>query len=96
MKKFVFLYCDIDMSPDARAAWGEWFQNLGDRVIDSGNPLAPGRWVTATGGAAVADGGPARSRHISIVGAADLAEAEALAAACPAVSGVLVFEALAM
>lgn len=95
MKKFVFLYCGIDLEPEARAAWGEWFGGLGDRVIDSGNPLAPGRWVTAQGGTS-SDGSAAEIQAYSIIGAADLAEAESLAAKCPAVTGVLVFEALAM
>lgn len=92
MKKFIFLYCGIDMTDEARAAWGEWFQALGDRVIDSGNPLAPGRWVTTTGGS------PAEGeiQAYSIVAAEDQAEAESLAARCPAVTGVLVYEALPM
>lgn len=95
MNKFVFLYCGIDLAPESRAAWGEWFAGLGDRVIDSGNPFATGRWVTAAGAAEPAPGMPAIQAY-SIVSAADLAEAESLAANCPAVEGVLVFEALPM
>jgi hypothetical protein len=38
-------------------AWGDWFQQLGDSVVDSGNPVAA--WKTISSDGSVADGGGA-------------------------------------
>lgn len=93
MKKFVLLYCGYDPAPDAQARWGAWFGENAGHLIDGGGPLGPGRLVTATSASDV-DGDPFIG--YSIIAAADLAEAERIAASAPAISGVRVYEAGAM
>jgi hypothetical protein len=95
MKKYVLLYCGIERSEQSQAAWGAWFAENGARFIDGGNPFAGGRWVTADGASDLPDG-PEAVNAYSIVTAEDAADVERLAASCPAVAGVRVYEALPM
>jgi hypothetical protein len=95
MKKYVLLYCGIERSEQSQAAWGAWFTENGAVFIDGGNPFGGGRWVTADGASDLPDGPDAINAY-SIVSVADAAAAEALAASCPAVAGVRVYEALPM
>jgi hypothetical protein len=92
MKKFVFLYVGMDKSPGAREKWIAWFSENGASFLDSGNPLAAGRLVTAKGGSPL----DSVVAGYSLVLADDLASAEAIAATSPAPGGVQVFEALPM
>lgn len=93
MKKFILLYAGFDESPDAKPRWGAWFGENASHLIDGGGPLGPGRHVTASGGSDV-DGVPFIG--YSIISAADLDEAERIAARAPAAAGVRVYEALPM
>ncbi len=92
MKKFVFLYVGTDESPGVREKWIAWFADNGASFLDSGNPLAAGRLVTAHGGSAL----ESSVTGYSLLLAPDLAAAEAIAATSPAPGGVQVFEALPM
>lgn len=62
-------------------AWIAWFGTLGDAVIDGGNPFGPA--VTVSSDGTVTDGGSSRAGGYSILRAADLAAAAALAQGCP-------------
>ncbi len=45
MKNYLYIYhSDIATAPSAEslAAWGKWFDTLGDSVVDSGKPVVPG------------------------------------------------------
>ncbi len=64
MTKYVLTYHGgggMAETPEAQeelmAAWGAWFGQLGDAVIDGGNPFAESRTVQADG--SVVDGGEA-------------------------------------
>jgi hypothetical protein len=100
MKKFVLLYCGIERSEESRSAWAAWFAENAAVFIDGGNPLAGGRWVTSggardlPGGSEAIDATPIDA--YSIVSVDDSAAAERLAASCPAVDGVRLYEALPM
>lgn len=95
MKKFVFLYCGMpDPSPTTKATWQAWFAELGDSLLDGGNPLGVGRWVTPAGSSDISESDPAKG--YSLVSAESLEAAEAIAATCPAATGVRVYEALPM
>jgi hypothetical protein len=95
MKKFVLLYCGIERSAESQSAWAAWFADNGAAFIDGGNPLAGGRWVTA-GGSSDLPGEAEAIDAYSIVSVEDSAAAERLAASCPAVAGVRLYEALPM
>ena len=75
------------------AAWGAWFQSLGDAVVDQGNPF----------GASAAVGGNGATSGLTgytIVNAASLDDAKKKAAGCPILEGgsgsVEVYETLEM
>lgn len=61
------------------AAWNQWFGELGDAVVDGGNPLGPVRTLDA--GGAVRDGGEVTG--YSLITAADLSDAVTKAKGCP-------------
>ena len=92
MKKFVFLYVGTDESPGVREQWIAWFSENSASFLDSGNPLAAGRHVTGQGARTL----DSAVTGYSLVLAADLAAAEAIAATSPAPGGVQVFEVLPM
>ena len=98
MKKFILLYCGLDVTPDARERWGAWFGENGSRLIDGGGPLGPGRLVTGDSASDVDASGIDSAPFIgySIISADSLDEAERIAATAPASAGVRVYEALPM
>ena len=63
------------------AAWIAWFGSLGDAVVDGGNPFGPATTIAADG--TVTEGGASGLSGYSIITAADLAAATALAQGCP-------------
>ena len=99
MGKYVYVYYSAPNTDGGSAeAWGKWFGELGDKLIDGGNPFA-------VGGKAVHQGGvmPVNDRPVtgySIVNANSMDEATAMAKGCPLVadkdSAVCVYEALPM
>ena len=96
MKKFVFLYQgmweDID---EAKEGWTAWFAEIGDSVVDGGNPFGPGRRVTPTGSEDLPTGTDAITGY-TIVDAESMEAAEKLLANCPIITSVHVYEAMAM
>lgn len=67
----------------AMAAWGAWYQELGDSVVHPGNPVGMSKTVSNTG---VADNGGANPLSgFTIISAADIDAACALAAKNPMV-----------
>src|ERR1700749_4246373 len=63
--------------PEERAAWEAWFGKLGDALVDKGNAVLGGRWVSGEAGRALPLGG------YTMVTAANLEEATRLASGCP-------------
>jgi hypothetical protein len=73
------------------AAWGAWFQALGDAVVDMGNPFGASSGVNG--------GGTSALTGYSIVTAGALDDAVGMASSCPIIEGggtVEVYEALEM
>ena len=96
MNKFLLLYYGpVEDSPELRDASQRWFERLGDRVVDSGNPF--GSCVEATRGSSrertVEDGAPT---GYSIISAENQQEAQRLVEDCPFATTVLLCEALRM
>lgn len=97
MAKFVFAYQGGGMAETPEegekvmAAWMNWFGQLGEAVIDGGNPFGASAVVGGGDGAALTG--------YSIVDAPSLDAAAAMAQGCPVLSSggsVSVFEAIAM
>jgi len=87
MPKYVLAYHGGSMPETAAAqekvmaAWGAWFGSLGEAVIDGGNPTGLAKTVTS---GAVKDGGGANPlTGYSLLTAADINAAVALAKGCP-------------
>jgi hypothetical protein len=50
MPSFILLYVGPPTPPDAsHEGWPEWFQGLGDRLVDQGSPMTGGFVVRADG-----------------------------------------------
>jgi hypothetical protein len=104
MSNFVFIYYnggdtgDMPME-EVKAAWGEWFGQLGDKLVDGGNPFNDGGQAVTASGVSGFEHMPATG--YSIVKAGDMSEATELAKGCPMLrhskSGIVeVYEALPM
>ena len=66
--------------------WNGWFGQLGESVVDSGNPFSQARTVAA-GGAVTEGGGTNPLTGYSIISDANLDEAITLAQGCPVLEG---------
>jgi hypothetical protein len=65
----------------AMAAWGNWFGQLGQAVVDAGNPFGASKGVTS--GGSVSDPAPAALTGYSVLAADSLDAATELAKGCP-------------
>lgn len=91
MAQYLFIYHgggQPDSPEDAERAmqaWGEWFEVIGDRVVDGGNPVGLSTTVKSDG--SVEDnGGPNPTTGYGIFEASDLDEAISIAKGCPILS----------
>jgi len=91
MPKYILAYHGGSL-PDSEAeqaavmaAWGTWFDSLGDAVVDGGNPVGAAQTLAADG--AVSDGGGANPvSGYSLITASDLDAAVSVAKGCPILS----------
>jgi hypothetical protein len=105
MSKFVFIYhggkpgATQEEQDKIMAAWGKWFGELGDALVDGGNPFGAPKVVTAHSVSDEVKGQPASG--FSIIDAKNQAAAAELAKDCPMLadspsSTVEVYEAFPM
>lgn len=86
MGKFVLIYrggkpgATKEEQDKVMAAWGKWFEQLGEALVDGGNPFGPPKAVTA-GGSGEVEGKPASG--YSVVNADDQDKAAEMAKGCP-------------
>ncbi len=66
-------------------AWNGWFHQLGDALVDGGNPATSTKVISADG--SVAEGGPTSPTGYSIIKADSHDAAVALAKGCPVLAG---------
>ncbi len=92
MPKYIFAYHGGSM-PETEAerqevmnAWGAWMGSIGDNLVDGGNPAGGSKTVSA-GGNVADDGGANPISGYSLVNAADIDAAVAIAKACPILDG---------
>ncbi len=87
MAKYIFVYHGgkAPESPEegekVMKAWMDWFGALGEAVVDGGNPL--GMSKTVSSGGVADDGGANPAAGYSLVNAADMDAAVAMAKGCP-------------
>lgn len=99
MGKYVYLYyAGKDTDAGDNEAWGKWFEKLGDKLVDAGNPFNDGGQAVHKGGVMAVSDKPATG--YSIVTADSMDEATEMANGCPLVASkdaaVCVYEALPM
>ncbi|RDI46350.1 YciI family protein [Nocardia mexicana] len=98
MGKYVVAYTGLpgqDEDPAAvRAAWEQWFEELGEAVIDPGDVFTHGKTVAADGSAS--DGG--RLTGYTMLRADDLDAAAAMVAKCPGLANaeIQVYESVSL
>ncbi len=90
MPKLIFAYhggaapSSPEQGQKVMKAWMDWFGSMGDAVVDGGNPAGMSKTVTAKG--VKNDGGANPISGYSLVTAADIDAAVALAKGCPMVT----------
>ncbi len=99
MGKYVYIYYAGTSSDGGSAeAWGHWFGQLGDKLVDGGNPFGEGGQAVFAGGKMPVADKPATG--YSIVSADSMDEATELAKGCPLMGekdgAVCIYEALPM
>ena len=98
MKKFVFLYNsepNQGAQDDAMDIWMKWFDSIKESVAEMGNPFMPGMNVTSNSATEI----PAANNPITgytVINAADMEAAIAIAKTCPSKTGLQLYEAIEM
>jgi hypothetical protein len=72
------------------AAWDTWFHQLGEALVDGGNPASGTKVISSDG--SVSDGGPTSPSGYSIIKADSHDAAVALAKGCPVLAGGAMIE----
>ncbi len=98
MKKFVILYVgSVEPSQNVMDGWTKWFEVLGDRVVDSGNPFAAGVEIMKDGSKKDLPAGVDAISGYTIINAQSQEEVEEMVKNdCPTLTSVKIFEALPM
>lgn len=96
MKKFViFHYGYEDPTPEIMGAWSKWFESIGEKIVDPGSPLGPGKEISRSGTKDLALGLESLTGY-TIVRAESMAEAEKIVETCPMISSIRIYEARSM
>ncbi len=96
MKKFVLLPIGFEPpTPEIMEGWNQWFASIGERMVDTGHPFSSGKEITPGGIRDLPLDKEATTGYL-IIEAADMAEAVKIAQECPMITGVRVYEAMAM
>jgi hypothetical protein len=92
MKKFVLLHYGFEKpTPEIMAAWGKWFEAMKASIVDMGGHFSRGREISKAG-ARDLPLGPESITGFTIVNAASLDDAEAMARSNPFISSIRVYE----
>ena len=96
MKKFVIFHYGFEMpTPEIMDSWNKWFASIGDKIVDPGSPLGPGREISHSGTKELPLGLESITGY-TVINADSLDEAEVIAKGCPMITSVRVYEAMSM
>jgi hypothetical protein len=96
MKKFVIFHYGFETpTPEIMEQWSKWFASLGDKMVDPGSPLGPGREISSSGTKELPVGKESLTGY-TVITAKSLDEAEKIAKGCPMITSVKVYEAMSM
>ena len=92
MKKFVLLHYGFEKpTPEIMAAWGKWFEQMKDNIVDMAGPFAGGREISKAGTRELPLGRESIT-GFTVVRAGSLDEAEKMAQRNPYISSVRIYE----
>ena len=96
MKKFVIFHYGFEMpTPEIMDVWNKWFASMGDKIVDPGSPLGPGREISRSGTKELPMGLDSLTGY-TVINADSIDEAEKIAKGCPMIASVRVYEAMSM
>lgn len=96
MKKFVIFHYGFETpTPEIMDAWSKWFASIGDKMVDPGSPLGPGREISHSGTKELPVGKKSLTGY-TVINAKSLDEAEKIAKGCPRITSIRVYEAMSM
>lgn len=96
MKKFViFHYGYENPTPEIMDAWSKWFESIGEKIVDPGSPLGPGREISRSGTKDLPPGLESLTGY-TIIRADSMEEAEKVAKNCPMITSIRIYEAKSM
>lgn len=96
MKKFViFHYGYENPTPEIMGAWSKWFESIGEKIVDPGSPLGPGKEISRSGTKDLPLGLESLSGY-TVIRAESMAEAEKIAKDCPMITSIRIHEAMSM
>lgn len=89
MKEYVLIYSggrvpQTETEQDAVVqAWGRWFRELGDKIVDGGNPFSPNAKSINPDGSVTSLPSETKATGYAIIKAESLYSAAAMAQKCP-------------
>ena len=96
MKKFVIFHYGFETpTPQIMDAWNKWFASIGDKIVDPGSPLGPGREISRPGTKDLPMGSESLTGY-TVINADSMDAAEQIAKGCPMITSVRVYEAMSM
>lgn len=91
MKKFMLLHYGFEKpTPEIMAAWGKWFEEVGEKMVDQGGFMG-GREITKEGTRDLGWDMDSITGFCTIE-AANLDEAESIAKGNPYIAGIRIYE----
>ncbi|MEM7407867.1 MAG: hypothetical protein AAF458_21430 [Pseudomonadota bacterium] len=92
MKRYMLLHVGFEMpTPEIMQAWNAWFESVADRAVEHGGFHGPAREMTKNGVVELKMG-PGAITGYSIIKAADIDEAAAIAGNNPFIDSIRVYE----
>jgi hypothetical protein len=96
MKKYIIFHYGFETpTPQIMDAWNKWFASLGEKIVDPGSPLGPGREISRSGTKDLPMGSDSLTGY-TIINADSIDAAEQIARGCPMITSVRVHEAMSM
>ena len=96
MKKYVIFHYGFETpTQQIMDAWNKWFASIGDKIVDPGSPLGPGREISRSGTKDLPMGLESLTGY-TVINADSIDAAEEIAKGCPMITSVRVYEAMLM
>ena len=96
MKKYVIFHYGFETpTQQIMDAWKKWFASIGDKIVDPGSPLGPGREISGSGTKNLPMGSESLTGY-TVINADSIDAAEEIAKGCPMITSVRVYEAMSM